>query len=113
MFNYLPRSLRNYQSSLVGFKTILDGFLASTPDEPYGSNEMIPMALQNKVKHSNSVRDWVRCHKIVNHDIFENVEDSNVDVDKEEVSANVHFNKGLLILPDDSTTQIILTFTFN
>ena len=59
LFNSIPRYLREHVGSQEAFKTHLDVFLASIPDEPQGKDWATHRAWDYKIKPSNSLRDWV------------------------------------------------------
>ena len=59
LWNSLPRELRDLDSTFLVFKTHLDIYLASLPDQPAGSGR-VPAATDSQGKPSNSVRDWGR-----------------------------------------------------
>jgi hypothetical protein len=59
LFNSLPRDLRNISGSLLTFKSHLDSYLETVPDQP-ATPGLVPGAQKLSGAPSNSVRDWAR-----------------------------------------------------
>jgi ribonuclease P/MRP protein subunit RPP40 len=59
LFNSLPREVRNIKGCLQTFKSHLDAFLETVPDQP-ATPGLVPGAQKLSGAPSNSVRDWVK-----------------------------------------------------
>ena len=58
LFNCLPRYVRDHRGSLDSFKSTLDDFLTSIPDQPSGQE--LAGSINKDCMPSNSLRDWTR-----------------------------------------------------
>ena len=67
LFNAVPRKIREYSGSYLGFKNLIDIWLNEIPDFPRDiGNE--PEARDRGGKPSNSIKDWMKSPKFVNYD---------------------------------------------
>ena len=59
LYNSVPRKIREYNGSYLGFKNCIDKWFSDLPDMPRElGNE--PLGRSNEGKPSNSVKDWRR-----------------------------------------------------
>ena len=66
LFNMLPVKVRTFQGSLENFKSLLDSYLSQCPDQP-ATEELKPQARDIYGQPSNSLLDWMRITRFVDH----------------------------------------------
>ena len=60
LFNDMPRYIRNMTGSKDRFKIVLDKFLALIPDQPAGTRDLVPCALDQFCQPTNSLKHWTK-----------------------------------------------------
>ena len=60
LYNSVPRKIREYNRSYLGFKNCIDRWLGEIPDVPRDVGHE-PEARSIEGKPSNSLKDWAKC----------------------------------------------------